>query len=85
VEDGTLLISCYAPDRIYALDPLGNLDLIAEDPEHTLLSSPCNLAFAGPERDLLVASCLGRRHLPGGRLGMRGAPLNYPILSPTQS
>jgi gluconolactonase len=77
-EDGTLFIACYYPSRIYRFTPDGDLDLFAEDPEHVTLSSPCNLAFAGPNRDLLVASSLGRWHLAAANIGVRGAPLNYP-------
>lgn len=77
-EDGTLYIGCYYPSRIYRFTSNGNLELFAEDPVHVTLSSPCNLAFAGPNLDLMVASSLGRWHLSAARAGIRGAPLNYP-------
>jgi gluconolactonase len=79
-EDGTLFISCYAPDRIYALSPAGHLEMIAEDPQRFTLASPTNLAFAGSDRDLLVVANLAAYHLAAARLGVRGAPLNYPRL-----
>jgi len=79
-EDGTLYVGCYSPSRIYAASPGGKSEMVAEDPEHVMLSSPCNLSFAGPQRDLLVTSSLGRWHLSGARLGVRGAALNYPDL-----
>ena len=75
--DGSLYIGCYTPSRIYRLTDR-QLELIAEDPEHVVLSSPPNLAFAGPDHDLLVAASLGRWHLAAAKLGICGAPLNYP-------
>jgi gluconolactonase len=81
-EDGTLYIACYYPSRIYRVRPgSGDAELFAEDSEHVTLSSPCNLAFAGPNRDVLVASSLGRWHLASARLGVRGAALNYPTFN----
>ncbi len=77
-EDGTLWIACYTPDRIFTLDSAARLELIAEDWTHTTLASPTNLAFAGDSRDLVVVGSLGRWHLAGASLGVRGAALNYP-------
>lgn len=62
-EDGGVVISCYRPDRIYYLDAAGHLEVIAEDPEGTLLSAPTNIAFLGGDRNKLVSANLGRWHL----------------------
>jgi gluconolactonase len=76
--DGGLLISCYRPDRIYHLDPAGFLEVVAQDPQGTLLAAPTNVCFVGPELDLVVSANLGRRHLTLLDLGLRGAPLHAP-------
>jgi gluconolactonase len=79
-DDGTLLVGCYSPDRIYTLSPGGDLEVLAEDTLRMTLNSPVNITFAGPNRDVLVASNLGRQHLVKAELGLRGAELNYPVL-----
>lgn len=76
--DGGVLISCYRPDRIVHLDPAGNLEVVAEDPQGTLLAAPTNVAFAGPQLDRLVCANLGRWHLALVESGLRGTPLHYP-------
>jgi gluconolactonase len=76
--DGGVLISCYRPDRIYHLDPFGLLEVVAQDPQGTLLSAPTNVCFAGPRLDRVVSANLGRWHLTLLDLGLRGAPLHAP-------
>jgi gluconolactonase len=76
--DGGLLISCYRPDRILHLDAAGRVDVVAEDPQGTLLSAPTNICFAGPDMDRVVSANLGRWHLTLLDLGLAGAPLHHP-------
>jgi gluconolactonase len=77
--DGGLLVSCYRPDRIYHLDAGGNAEIVAEDPQGTILSAPTNVCFVGPELDRVVSANLGRWHLTLlDDLGLRGAPLHRP-------
>jgi gluconolactonase len=76
-EDG-VLVSCYRPDRIVYLDPAGTVEIVAEDPQGTLLAGPTNVAFAGAELDRLVCANLGRWHLALVESRLRGAPLHYP-------
>jgi gluconolactonase len=76
--DGGVLISCYRPDRIYHLDVGGRLEVVAQDPQGTLLAAPTNVCFAGPRLDRVVCANLGRRHLTLMDLGMSGAPLHRP-------
>jgi sugar lactone lactonase YvrE len=76
--DGGALISCYRPDRIYHLDADGRLEVVAQDPQGTLLAAPTNVCFVGPGLDRLVSANLGRRHLTLMDLGLRGAPLHRP-------
>ena len=73
--DGTLLVSCYAPNRIYALDRQGRATLLVDDWFAHTLSNPTNLAFCGPRLDELIVANLGRWHLTRLPLGQKGAPL----------
>jgi gluconolactonase len=76
-DDGRLLVSCYRPDRIYLYD--GRAEILAEDPQGTILSAPTNVCFVGPELDRVVSANLGRWHLTLLEdLGLRGAPLHRP-------
>jgi gluconolactonase len=75
---GGVLVSCYRPDRIVHLDAAGVVEIVADDPQGTLLAGPTNVAFAGPELDRLVCANLGRWHLALVDSGLRGAPLHYP-------
>jgi gluconolactonase len=76
--DGGLLIACYRPDRIYHLDRDGHAEIVAEDPQGTLLSAPTNVCFVGPELDRVVSANLGRWHLTLLDLGIRGAAPHRP-------
>ena len=76
--DGGVLVSCYRPDRIVHLDSAGNVEIVADDPQGTLLAAPTNVAFAGPALDRLVCANLGRWHLALVESAFRGAPLHYP-------
>ena len=76
--EGNLYISCYRPDRIYRLGPGGELDILAEDFEGTVMAAPTNVAFCGPERDIFLSANLGRWHLTRYEVGTVGVPLNYP-------
>jgi gluconolactonase len=74
-DDGGVLISCYRPDRIYHVDPDGGLEVVAQDPQGTLLAAPTNVCFVG---DRVVAANFGRRHLTLLELGLRGGALHRP-------
>lgn len=76
--DGGLVVSCYRPDRIVHLDRDGRVEVVAEDPQGTLLAAPTNVVFAGAGRDRLVSANLGRWHLTLVETELRGAPLHYP-------
>jgi gluconolactonase len=77
--DGGVLISCYRPDRIVHLDSAGRVEVVAEDPQGTLLAAPTNVAFVGRDLDQLVCANLGRWHLALVESSLRGAPLHYPM------
>lgn len=76
--DGGVLVSCYRPDRIVHLDAAGVVEVVAEDPQGTLLAAPTNVAFAGRDLDQLVCANLGRWHLALVESPLRGSPLHYP-------
>ena len=78
--DGNLYIACYRPDRIYRLDTGGNLDILADDFEGTIIAAPTNIAFCGAERDVLLSANLGRWHITRYDTGAVGMPLHYPNL-----
>jgi gluconolactonase len=77
---GSLYIACYRPDSILRLSPGGVLDVVARDPLGMTLNTPTNVAFAGPDLGLLVVANVGEWHLLIGDIGVRGAPLQYPLL-----
>ena len=58
--DGSLLISCYEPSRIYRWRKDRGLDVLIEDPAATTLAHPTNIAFKG---DKLYTANLGRWHV----------------------
>jgi gluconolactonase len=76
--DGGLLVACYRPDRIYHLDRDGHAEIVADDPQGTLLSAPTNVCFVGPELDRVVSANLGRWHPTLLDLGIRGAAPHRP-------
>ena len=78
VENGTILVSCYRPDRIYHVGADGHAEVVADDPQGTLLCAPTNVCFVGGELDRVVSANLGRWHLTLLDLGLRGAPLHAP-------
>ena len=76
--DGGLLVSCYRPDRIYHLDRDGHAEVVADDPQGTILSAPTNVCFVGRQLDRVVSANLGRWHLTLLDLGIRGAAPHRP-------
>ena len=76
--DGGLLVSCYRPDRIYYMHASGDVDVVAQDPQGTMLAAPTNVCFVGAGLDRVVSANLGRWHLTLLDLGLIGAPLHRP-------
>jgi gluconolactonase len=77
-DDGGVIVSCYRPDRIVHISSGGQVEVIAEDPQGTMLAAPTNIVFVGDARDRLVSANLGRWHLTLLDVGLRGVPLHYP-------
>jgi gluconolactonase len=76
--DGSLVVACYRPDVIYRWSEGDGLDVLACDPQGTILSAPTNVAFTGPDLETLVCPNLAGWHLVRGDLGVRGTPLFRP-------
>jgi gluconolactonase len=72
---GNLYVSCYAPNRIYKVDPQRQITLLVDDWEAHTLSNPTNIAFGGDNFDQLFTANLGRWHLSRINLGARGLKL----------
>jgi len=80
-EDGSLLVGCYRPDRLYRISPDGrDVDVVADDPDGVVLNQPANVAFIGTELDRVAVSSLGGWSIVAADLGVRGARLAYPRL-----
>jgi sugar lactone lactonase YvrE len=77
-EDGTLIVSCYRPDAIYAIED-GAARVLAEDWQGIALTAPTNIAFFGDGLDRLVAANLHAGHLTELDSPGRGAPLHRPV------
>ncbi len=81
--DGRVWIACHRPDAIYVYDPkTKRLELFCEDWSGEELRGPTDVAFAGPNRDILLASSLDNLvvHRFDG-VDARGLPLNHPKIS----
>jgi sugar lactone lactonase YvrE len=81
-EEGRLWISFHRPDAILVFDPVSRrVETFAEDWRAMQLRSPNDVAFAGPNRDILLASTLGNLCVHRfDRVGTRGLRLNNPKL-----
>jgi gluconolactonase len=78
--EGRLWIGCHRPDAIYVFDARTHrLEVFAEDWKGEALRGPTDVAFAGPDRDILLAASLDNLvvHRFDG-VGVRGLPLNNP-------
>jgi gluconolactonase len=77
--DGSILIACYRPDAVFRWRAGTELQVVAEDPEGTVLAAPTNCAFVGPDRDIILVPNIGRWHVTRFSVpGLVGAPLFYP-------
>ena len=81
-EDGRCWIACHRPDSIKVFDPRSKaLEVCVEDWRGNLLRSPTDVAFAGTNRDILLAATLGNLCVHRlDNLGVRGLRLNHPQL-----
>jgi len=76
--EGGVLVSCYRPDQIVLVGGDGSVEVVAKDPQGTLLAAPTNVCFMGERLDRLVSANLGRWHLTLIEAGLTGVPLHTP-------
>jgi gluconolactonase len=81
-DTGRLWIACHRPDAIYVFDlKTRRLELFAEDWRGEKLRGPTDVAFAGPDRDVLLAASLDNLVVHRfDHVGARGLRLNNPKL-----
>jgi sugar lactone lactonase YvrE len=81
-EAGRLWIACHRPDAIYVFDlRTRRLELFAEDWRGEALRGPTDVAFAGRERDVLLAASLDNLVVHRfDDVGARGLRLHHPEL-----
>ena len=79
-ESGGFFVACYRPDRLYYVDAGGRVEVVAEDPQGTVLAAPTNVVFTGADRRTLVVGSLGRWHLAALQVDIPGVPLRFPTL-----
>jgi gluconolactonase len=73
-------IACHRPDAIFVFDLRSRkLELFAHDWRGEALRGPTDVAFAGPNRDMLLAASLDAMQIHCfGDVGARGIALNHP-------
>ncbi len=81
-EHGRFWIACHRPDRICVFDLKSRrLELFADDWRGHALRGPTDVAFAGPNRDILLAASLDNLVLHRfDNVDVRGLKLNNPKL-----
>lgn len=73
--DQNLYISCYASDEIWRVTPDGQKSLFAYDPWAILLGAPTNMAFGGPDMDVMYFANLARTTITRAKVDRKGQPL----------
>lgn len=81
--EGRLWIACHRPDAIYVFDlESKRLELFVDDWMGEALRGPTDIAFAGPNRDIVLAASLDNLCVHRmDNAGVRGLPLNYPTIA----
>ena len=73
--NGNMYVACYGLNRIYHVDPQGQVALFCEDLENAYLRTPTNVAFGGENYDQLFVGLLGARNIGLIELNQPGMPL----------
>ena len=78
--EGRLWIACHRPDAIYAFDLKSKrLELFVEDWMGEALRGPTDIAFAGPNRDIMLAASLDNLCIHRlDNTDVQGLPLSHP-------
>lgn len=74
--EGNLYCSCYAPSRVYRIDPQRRISILVEDITCHMLSNCTNIAFGGPDFKTLFITNLGRWHIARVELSNAGLRLS---------
>ena len=74
-EAGNLYVGCYAPSRIYKVNPVKEVSILVDDWEAHTISNPTNLAFGGKQFNELYTANLGRWHISKINLAVQGLKL----------
>jgi gluconolactonase len=74
--DGTMLVGCYRPDRIWIVPPGGDPEILVDDPDGVVLNQPANVAFYGAALDRVAISSLGGWSIGTMDLGLTGHPVS---------
>lgn len=75
--DGTLLVSCYRPDRIWLVAPDGTPQVLMDDPGGELLNQPTNIVIHDGR---VYYANLGGWHVGSFATALAGMPLHFPRL-----
>ncbi len=78
-DEGGLWISCWQPNRVYRLAPDGVLTVMVDDWSGVYAPTPTNVAFAGPQLEMLALASVGTQAVNACDPGYRGAPLHRPL------
>ncbi len=73
--EGNLYVTCYAPSRIYKVNPNKEVNILVDDWEAHTVSNPTNLAFGGEDFTELFVANLGRWHISKINIGVKGLKL----------
>jgi gluconolactonase len=76
-DHNTLLISCYRPDAVFAVESDGTTHTLVHDWTGLTLSAPTNIAFVGDHREWLVVANLAGYHLTRIDAPYRGHTLPF--------
>jgi sugar lactone lactonase YvrE len=76
--EGGIWVSCFQPNRIYRLDPSGELAVVIDDWSGEEVLSPTNIAFAGADLRTLVLASLCGRTVKQLDVWVAGQALHYP-------
>jgi sugar lactone lactonase YvrE len=74
-DEGNLYVSCYAPNKIFKIAPDRTATVFIDDWEAHTLSNPTNIAFGGPNLDIMFTANLGRWHITRIDAGIKGLKL----------
>jgi gluconolactonase len=76
--DGSFVVTCYYPFRLFLVDAAGTVETLLEDHTGLLLPMPTNVSFFGDGLRELAISALGGWSITAIAVPFAGAPLHYP-------